>query len=193
MSLTLLNGRAFITMKVPDGKVSRSVIQSQRINLYQKYANQLVEEDKAYYCFCSPERLKEVREKQHAAKLTSSYDRHCRDLPKSEISDKLKRGEQHVIRMKVPVEGELTFTDIIRGEVTIAHKVLDDQVILKSDGYPTYHLAVVIDDHCMKISHVIRGEEWLSSTPKHVILFKHFGWEVRLPTCRCFLIRINRS
>lgn len=153
-------------------------IQSQRVNLYQKYAHQLVEEEKAYYCFCSPERLKEVREKQLAAKLTTSYDRHCRDLPKKEIAGKLKQGEQHVIRMKVPLEGELTFADIIRGEVTIAHKILDDQVILKSDGYPTYHLAVVVDDHCMKISHVIRGEEWLSSTPKHVILFNHFGWEV---------------
>jgi len=153
-------------------------IQSQRVNLYQKYAHQLVEEEKAYYCFCSPERLKKVREKQLAAKLTTSYDRHCRDLPKKEIAGKLKQGEQHVIRMKVPLEGELTFADIIRGEVTIAHKILDDQVILKSDGYPTYHLAVVVDDHCMKISHVIRGEEWLSSTPKHVILFNHFGWEV---------------
>ncbi|MGA9407325.1 MAG: glutamate--tRNA ligase [Bacteroidota bacterium] len=153
-------------------------IQSQRINLYQQYAHQLVEEEKAYYCFCSPERLKEVREKQHAAKLTTSYDRHCRSLPKTEVTSKLKRGEVHVIRMKIPIEGELTFTDIIRGEVTISHKVLDDQVILKSDGYPTYHLAVVVDDHFMKISHVIRGEEWLSSTPKHVILFNHFGWEV---------------
>ena len=119
-----------------------------------------------------------MREKQHAAKLTTSYDRHCRNLPKTEVTSKLKRGEEHVIRMKIPIEGELTFTDIIRGEVTIPHKVLDDQVILKSDGYPTYHLAVVVDDHFMKISHVIRGEEWLSSTPKHVILFNHFGWEV---------------
>ncbi len=153
-------------------------IQSQRINLYQKYANQLVEERKAYYCFCSPERLKEVRDKQSAAKLTTSYDRHCRELPPIEVTERLKHGEQHVIRMKVPLEGELTFTDIIRGHVTIAHKVLDDQVILKSDGYPTYHLAVVVDDHFMKITHVIRGEEWLSSTPKHVILFKHFGWDV---------------
>ncbi|MGA7160544.1 MAG: glutamate--tRNA ligase [Bacteroidota bacterium] len=153
-------------------------IQSQRINLYQKYAHQLVEEEKAYYCFCSAERLKEVRERQQAAKLTTSYDRHCRNLPKKEVTEKLKRGEQYVIRMKVPVEGDLTFTDIIRGEVTIQHKVIDDQVILKSDGYPTYHLAVVVDDHFMKISHVIRGEEWLSSTPKHVILFNHFGWEI---------------
>jgi len=153
-------------------------IQSQRINLYQKYANQLVGEHKAYYCFCSPERLKEVREKQSAAKLTTSYDRHCRNLPQEDVREKLKQGEHHVIRMKVPLDGELTFTDLIRGSVTIAHKVLDDQVILKSDGYPTYHLAVVVDDHFMKITHVIRGEEWLSSTPKHVILFGHFGWEV---------------
>ncbi len=153
-------------------------IQSQRINLYQRDANQLVEERKAYYCFCSPERLKELREKQSAAKITTSYDRHCRNLPHEEVAEKLKRGEQHVIRMKVPLDGELTFTDIIRGSITISHKVLDDQVILKSDGYPTYHLAVVVDDHFMKITHVIRGEEWLSSTPKHVILFSHFGWEV---------------
>jgi len=153
-------------------------IQSQRINLYQKYANQLVIEKKAYFCFCTPERLKEVRERQSAAKLTTSYDRRCRNLSEQEISERLKRGEPHVIRMKVPLDGELTFTDMIRGDVTISHKVLDDQVILKSDGYPTYHLAVVVDDHFMKISHVIRGEEWLSSTPKHVILFNHFGWDL---------------
>ncbi|HTY10549.1 MAG TPA: glutamate--tRNA ligase [Bacteroidota bacterium] len=153
-------------------------IQSQRINLYQKYANQLVIEKKAYFCFCTPERLKEVRERQSAAKLTTSYDRRCRNLSEQEISERLKRGEPHVIRMKVPLDGELTFTDMIRGDITISHKVLDDQVILKSDGYPTYHLAVVVDDHFMKISHVIRGEEWLSSTPKHVILFNHFGWDL---------------
>ena len=155
-------------------------IQSQRITLYQKYANQLVEEDKAYYCFCSSERLKELREHQLAAKLQTSYDRRCRDLTKKEVQGRLRNGDQHVIRMKIPLDGEVTFNDLIRGSVTISHKILDDQVILKSDGYPTYHLAVVVDDHFMKISHVIRGEEWLSSTPKHVILFGYFGWE--LPT-----------
>ncbi|HTR81771.1 MAG TPA: glutamate--tRNA ligase [Bacteroidota bacterium] len=153
-------------------------IQSQRITLYQKYAHQLVGENKAYYCFCTAERLKEVRERQIAAKLPTAYDRHCRNLPKSEVEKNLKRGEPHVIRMKIPLEGDLTFNDLIRGDVTISHKILDDQVILKSDGYPTYHLAVVIDDHFMKISHVIRGEEWLSSTPKHVLLFGYFGWDV---------------
>ncbi len=153
-------------------------IQSQRLSLYQRYAHQLTEEDKAYYCFCTPERLEEVRRKQIAAKISASYDRHCRALTKEEAEKRRKAGEPFVIRMKVPLEGELTFTDIIRGEVTIAHKILDDQVILKSDGYPTYHLAVVVDDHLMKISHVIRGEEWLPSTPKHVLLYKYFGWEI---------------
>ncbi len=153
-------------------------IQSQRINLYQKYAHQLVEEGNAYYCFCSPERLKELREKQIAAKISPSYDRHCRNLAKEEVRERQKLGEQYVIRMKIPLTGDLTFTDMIHGDVTIAHKILDDQVILKSDGYPTYHLAVVVDDHFMKITHVIRGEEWLPSTPKHVLLFKYFGWEM---------------
>ena len=153
-------------------------IQSQRITLYQKYAHQLVEDGKAYYCFCSAERLKEVRERQMAAKLPTSYDRRCRNLQPQVIREKLKEGDPHVIRMKVPLEGELTSTDIIRGDVTISHTILDDQVILKTDGYPTYHLAVVVDDHFMKISHVIRGEEWLSSTPKHVLLFNYFGWEL---------------
>ncbi len=153
-------------------------IQSQRVTLYQKYAHQLVEEEKAYYCFCSSERLKELREHQLAAKLQTSYDRHCRNLSKKDIQQRLRNGDQYVIRMKIPLEGEVTFNDLVRGSVTISHKILDDQVILKSDGYPTYHLAVVVDDHFMKISHVIRGEEWLSSTPKHVILFGYFGWEL---------------
>jgi glutamyl-tRNA synthetase len=153
-------------------------IQSQRINMYQKCAHQLVEEEKAYYCFCSPERLNMLREQRIAAKLQASYDRQCRDLSKQQVYDKMKRGEQHVIRMKVPLTGELTFSDLIRGNVTIAYSVLEDQVILKSDGYPTYHLAVVVDDHFMKISHVIRGEEWLPSTPKHIILYNYFGWEL---------------
>jgi glutamyl-tRNA synthetase len=153
-------------------------IQSQRINLYQKCAHQLVEEGKAYYCFCTLDRLEKLREQRIAAKLPASYDRHCRDLSKVDVQGKMKRGEPHVIRMKIPLVGELTFSDAIRETVTIAYAVLDDQVILKSDGYPTYHLAVVVDDHFMKISHVIRGEEWLPSTPKHIILYNYFGWEL---------------
>ncbi|MDE3058768.1 MAG: glutamate--tRNA ligase [Bacteroidota bacterium] len=153
-------------------------IQSQRLTTYQHYAHRLVEEGRAYYCFCTPERLEEVRRKQIAQKINPSYDRRCRSLTKEETVQRRKAGETFVIRMKVPFEGELTFNDIIRGEVTISYGILDDQVILKSDGYPTYHLAVVVDDHLMKISHVIRGEEWLSSTPKHVLLYQYFRWEL---------------
>lgn len=152
-------------------------IQSQRINTYHMYAHRLVEEEKAYYCFCSPERLEQVRAKQLAQKLNPAYDRHCRSLSKVEVREKLKQGERHVIRMKIPDGGEVTFSDLIRGTVSIAHGNLDDQVILKSDGYPTYHLAVVVDDHLMNITHIIRGEEWLSSTPKHVLLYGYFGWQ----------------
>ena len=151
-------------------------VQSERLSIYREHAEKLVDQGNAYYCFCTPQRLEEVRKRQTAMKLAPSYDRHCRDLPASETQRKREAGESCVIRMKVPVGGETTFDDIIRGKVTIANKVLDDQVIIKSDGFPTYHLAVVVDDHLMKISHVIRGEEWLSSTPKHVMLYGYFGW-----------------
>ena len=151
-------------------------VQSERLSIYREHAEKLVDQGNAYYCFCTPQRLEEVRKRQTAMKLAPSYDRHCRDLPASETQRKRESGESCVIRMKVPVGGETTFDDIIRGKVTIANKVLDDQVIIKSDGFPTYHLAVVVDDHLMKISHVIRGEEWLSSTPKHVMLYGYFGW-----------------
>ena len=152
-------------------------VQSQRLEIYHQHARLLVDQGNGYPCFCTSERLEQVRQKQVAMKLPSTYDRHCRDLPKEEVKGRLKSGESHVIRMKVPIGGEMTFEDIIRGKVTIAHKILDDQVLVKSDGFPTYHLAVVVDDHLMNISHVIRGEEWLSSTPKHVLLYKYFGWE----------------
>ncbi|MBI3004516.1 MAG: glutamate--tRNA ligase [Ignavibacteriales bacterium] len=152
-------------------------VQSQRLEIYRNHTEQLIERGQAYYCFCTPERLEQVRQKQIAMKVAPAYDRHCRDLPKLETSDRLKAGERHVVRMKVPFGGETTFDDIIRGHVTIAHKILDDQVLLKSDGFPTYHLAVVVDDHLMEITHVIRGEEWLSSTPKHILLYQYFGWE----------------
>ena len=153
-------------------------IQSQRIETYRKYANQLIEEGKAYYCFCSPERLEEVRQRQIQSKLNPSYDRHCRDLPKDQAERRRAQGDNHVIRMKVPISGELTFNDLIRGDVTIGYEVLDDQVLVKSDGFPTYHLAVVVDDHLMGITHIIRGEEWLPSVPKHILLYQYFGWEL---------------
>jgi len=134
-------------------------VQSERLPLYHKHAQQLIERGQAYYCFCTPERLDQVRQKQIAMKLPPSYDRHCRDIPPEQSAMRVAAGEQHVIRMKVPMGGEMTFEDLIRGKVTIAHKVLDDQVLVKSDKFPTYHLAVVVDDHLMEISHVIRGEE----------------------------------
>jgi glutamyl-tRNA synthetase len=153
-------------------------IQSQRLALYKKHAETLVNNGSAYYCFCTPERLDEVRRKQMEMKLSLAYDRHCRNLPTEESERRVAAGEKHVIRMKVPESGDMTFNDVIRGTVTIANRVLDDQVIIKSDGFPTYHLAVVVDDYLMGISHVIRGEEWLSSTPKHILLYRYFGWDL---------------
>lgn len=168
-------------------------VQSERLELYQEYANKLVTEGKAYHCFCSVERLDGVRQRQIAAKLPPAYDRHCRDLTADAVREQLLVNEKHVIRMRVPLDGELTFNDIIRGNVTIGYKVIDDQVIIKSDGFPTYHLAVVVDDHFMKISHVIRGEEWLPSTPKHLLLYQYFGWEPPLFAHLPLLLNPDRS
>lgn len=152
-------------------------IQSKRTKLYQKYAKKLVEDNNAYYCFCSPERLENLRRQQQAEKKPTHYDWHCRHLTKQEIEEKLEKKVKYVVRMKVPENQELTFVDWVRGEVKIRTADIDDQVILKSDGFPTYHLANVIDDHLMKISHVIRGEEWLPSTPKHILLYMFLKWE----------------
>ena len=154
-----------------------SYIQSERLPLYTKYAQQLIEHGHAYVCFCSAERLELVRNRQMALKLPPAYDKSCRNLTPTQVLEKKAEQPTWVIRMKVPEVGELTFNDIIRGDVTFGYKNVDDQVIVKSDGYPTYHLAVVVDDHDMKISHVIRGEEWLSSTPKHILLYQYFGWQ----------------
>lgn len=151
--------------------------QSQRLELYQEYAKQLVAEGKAYYCFCSPERLAAVRAAQEAAKEAPGYDRHCRALPADEVAAALARGDKSVVRLKVPFEGSTTFVDEIRGEITVENRTLDDLVLLKSDGFPTYHLANIIDDHHMGITHVMRGDEWIASTPRHVLLYKAFGWQ----------------
>jgi glutamyl-tRNA synthetase len=153
-------------------------VQSERRHHYLWYTQALVDAGHAYCCFCSPERLEQVREQQIAEKRSITYDRRCRDLSPEEAKRRVAAGEPYVVRMKVPLEGEVTFDDMIRGKVTIANAILDDQVLLKSDGFPTYHLAVVVDDHAMEISHVIRGEEWLSSTPKHVLLYHFLGWDV---------------
>lgn len=153
-------------------------IQSECLARYKQHADQLLDAGHAYYCFCSSERLEIVRQQQTAAKIPTGYDRHCRDLDLAESKKRVEAGENHVVRMKVPLEGEVTFNDLIRGSVTISYKNVDDQVLIKSDGFPTYHLAATVDDHHMKISHIFRGEEWLSSTPKHILLYKYFGWEM---------------
>lgn len=149
--------------------------QSERLPLYKKYAEELVAKGHAYYCICTPERLAQMRKGQQERKETPKYDRHCL-VHQTEVIEKVKAGAPHVIRLKMPEE-TVTFTDLIRGEVSINTNSLDDQVLLKSDGFPTYHLGVVVDDHLMGITHIIRGEEWLPSTPKHIILFAAFGWE----------------
>lgn len=151
--------------------------QSQRLNLYQKYANQLVEAGLAYYCFCTEERLELLRKDQEAAKLPTRYDFHCRYLLPEEIKERLDRGDKYVIRMKVPENREIEFDDMVRGKIKVNSREIDDQIILKADGFPTYHLAHAVDDHLMETTHVIRGEEWLPSTPKHILLFEALGWE----------------
>lgn len=152
-------------------------IQSERLEIYKKYVDQLINEEKAYYCFCSKERLEELRKIQEVNKQPTGYDGYCRNLSLEEVEKRIANNEKYVIRMKMPREGITKFTDLIRGEIEFKNELIDDQVIFKADGFPTYHLAVVIDDHLMEITQVIRGEEWLSSTPKHLVLYKMFGWQ----------------
>ncbi len=153
-------------------------MQSERLDIYKKYSDELVEKGKAYYCFCTPERLKDLREEQEKQKLPQTkYDKHCLHLSKEEVKKNLTSGVANVVRLNVIPNQTIQFDDIIREHVEFESNNVDDQVLIKSDGYPTYHLANVVDDHLMKITHVIRGEEWLSSTPKHVLLYDSFGWE----------------
>ena len=153
-------------------------LQSERLDIYKKYADELIEKGKAYYCFCTPERLKSLKEEQEKQKLPQAkYDKHCLHLSKEEIASNLVAGIAKVVRLNVEPNHTIKFDDIIREHVEFESNNVDDQVLIKSDGYPTYHLANVVDDHLMKITHVIRGEEWLSSTPKHVLLYDAFGWE----------------
>ncbi|MDR3642217.1 MAG: glutamate--tRNA ligase [Candidatus Doudnabacteria bacterium] len=158
-------------------------LQSQRLALYQKFADQLISQKQAYYCFCSEERLNDLRKEQVALKKPPMYDRHCYNLSeeqKQKLMDEFKAsGKNPVIRFFIP-EGQTVVKDLIYGHITYENRVLDDQVIIKSDGFPTYHLAVVVDDHHMQITHVIRGEEWIPSTPKHILIYKALGWEPTL-------------
>ncbi len=150
--------------------------QSERLAIYKKYAEELIEKGKAYYCICTPERLNEMRKKQQAEKKIPKYDRQCY-RNQEEVKKKITEGVRHVVRLLIPNE-EIAFEDTMRGHVVMHGSNLDDQVLIKSDGFPTYHLGVVVDDHLMKITHVLRGEEWLPSTPKHIVLYKAFGWEM---------------
>jgi glutamyl-tRNA synthetase len=151
-------------------------LQSERVETYQQFARRLVEEDKAYYCYCSSERLAEMRKKQEARKESTGYDRRCRDLSPEEAAKLKSESDTAVIRFKMPTSGSTVFQDVVRGEIVFDNGLQDDFVILKSDGFPTYHFASVVDDHLMEISHVIRSEEWVSSAPKHVQLYQAFGW-----------------
>ncbi len=151
--------------------------QSERSEIYTEHADRLVATGAAYPCFCSRERLSELREQQRLAKAQLGYDGHCREIPPEEAQRRIAAGEEHVIRLRMPDEGEIVVHDLLRGEVRFDASQIDDQVLIKSDGYPTYHLANVVDDHLMKISHVIRAEEWISSLPKHVQLYRAFGWD----------------
>lgn len=147
-------------------------IQSQRLDTYKPYAEQLVREGKAYYCFCTKERLEQLHEQGFGG-----YDRHCRELPQEEVQKLLDAGTPYVIRQKVPLTGSTTFKDEVFGEITIENKEIEDQVLIKADGYPTYNFANVIDDHLMNITHVVRGSEYLTSTPKYQMLYEALGWE----------------
>ncbi len=152
-------------------------LQSKRIEIYKQHAQELLKKQAAYYCFCSKERLEVLRKQQEAQKLPTKYDKHCLRLSQDEIASRLSRQEPAVVRLHVPLDQKVRFHDMVYGEIEVSTNDLDDQILLKSDGFPTYHLAAVVDDNLMKISHVIRGDEWLPSTPKHVLLYAAFGWE----------------
>jgi len=152
-------------------------LQSQRLPVYQEVAERLVKEGFAYYCYCSPERLEAMRQEQVRLKLPPGYDRNCRCLTDAQRSELASQGIKPVVRFKTPLEGQTRFQDLLRGEVVFDNSTIDDFVLLKSDGYPVYHLANVVDDHLMEISHVLRAEEWLSSTPKHIMLYNALGYQ----------------
>ena len=152
--------------------------QSQRLDIYQEKLHKLCEEGSAYYCFCTPERLDNLRKEQEELKLPPRYDGHCRNIPYEEAIERVKAGEKYTIRLKVPKAETIVFNDMIRGRIEFKTSEIDDQVLLKSDGFPTYHGAIVIDDHLMKISHVMRGEEWISSIPKQVVTARALGIEL---------------
>lgn len=154
-------------------------IQSERMGIYKEYALKLIESGHAYYCFCTKERIDALHKAQQEAKVSNMmYDRHCRNLPKEEVDRLLAEGTPYVIRQKMPLEGSTTFHDVLYGDITVENAILDDQILIKADGMPTYNFANVVDDHLMGITHVVRGNEYLASAPKYNLLYKAFGWEI---------------
>lgn len=151
--------------------------QSERFEIYKKYAYELVEKGLAYRCFATEQELNEMREVQASSGSRLGYDRRYRNLSEAEVQERLSQSQSYVIRLKIPLTGECVFEDQVKGLITFPWADIDDQVLLKSDGFPTYHLANVVDDYLMKITHVIRGDEWISSTPKHIFLYQAFGWQ----------------
>jgi len=151
--------------------------QSQRLELYREAADRLLKQDLAYHCYCSPQRLESMRQEQMKRKQPPGYDRHCRSLTREQKAEMEASGITPVVRFKSPLDGQTSFNDSLRGEIVFENSTLDDFVLLKSDGYPTYHLANIVDDHLMEISHVLRADEWLSSTPRHVLLYRALGWQ----------------
>jgi glutamyl-tRNA synthetase len=168
-------GPILVDEKLSEKGSSGPYTQSDRLTLYREHAQNLVEKGSAYHCFCSKERLEQLRSQQQIAKLQTKYDRHCLTYDRAEIDRRLAAGEPSVIRLQIP-DGQTTFHDEVRGTISIQNSEVDDQVLLKADGFPTYHLAVVVDDHMMGVTHVIRAEEWISSVPKHIILYNAFGF-----------------
>jgi glutamyl-tRNA synthetase len=164
--------------------------QSERLDLYRRHVQMLLDAGHAYRCFCTKERLERMRSENQANKLFSGYDRNCRNIPAPESLRRAEAGEPNVVRIKVPLEGICVMQDLLRGEIHKEWATVDDQVVLKSDGFPTYHLANVVDDHLMNISHVIRGEEWINSVPKHLLLYQYFEWS---PPVFCHLPLLRNS
>ena len=161
------------------GGPNEPYFQSKRLDIYHKHATDLVDQGKAYYCFCTSERLAKIRkEQQEKGAPSTKYDGKCKTLSNEEVKESLDKKTPYVIRLKTPKDRDIKFIDLILGEVAINSNELDDQILLKSDGFPTYHLAVVIDDHLMGVTHIMRGSDWVSSTPKHVLLYEAFGWKM---------------
>ena len=152
-------------------------IQSERLNIYREYIDILIKSKKAYYCFCSDERLSKLREDYAKDNKNFKYDRFCVHLSEKDINERIQNGDSYVVRMRIPDNEVISYDDIILGKIEIPSKDIDDQVLMKSDGYPTYHFAVVVDDYLMKITHVLRGAEWIYSTPKHILLYQFFGFQ----------------